>query len=165
MDTTFARPIVYGSMRNILILKYWARKGLSICHHFDFIQFGLWPHVLTHENHMLQTASILYKNVVGQQLGGGVAGCVMSTMIRNPVRNFYFFYFQIYEFIQYVNLYILWIQWFKYTNSYKYDFVQYMISFILYCKNLLIHILYKFILVWILEFIEYTNLYIVQIHT
>ncbi len=23
----FARPIIYGSMRNILILKYWARKA------------------------------------------------------------------------------------------------------------------------------------------
>jgi hypothetical protein len=27
IDMTFARLIVYGSMRNILILKYWARKA------------------------------------------------------------------------------------------------------------------------------------------
>ena len=27
LDTTFARPIVFGTMRNILIFKYWARKA------------------------------------------------------------------------------------------------------------------------------------------
>jgi hypothetical protein len=27
IDTAFVRSIVYGSMRNILILRYWARKA------------------------------------------------------------------------------------------------------------------------------------------
>jgi hypothetical protein len=37
----FARPIVYGSMRNILIFKYWARKkNITISHDILLIMAG-----------------------------------------------------------------------------------------------------------------------------